>query len=70
MNSFSSTTIEIDCPECSATFARKLNELAPGKSYRCRKCGTDIQFQGNGASKVQKKLGDFEKSLKNLQIKL
>jgi len=70
MNSFSDMAIDLDCPQCSARFTRKLSELTPGKSYRCRRCGTDIRFQGDGASKVRKSLGDFEKSLKNIQIKL
>ncbi len=70
MNSFSDMTIDLDCPNCSARFSRKLTELTPGKSYHCRRCGTDIEFQGDGANKIRKTLGDFEKSLKNIKIKL
>lgn len=64
--SISNMAIDLDCPQCNTRFSRKLSELAPGKNYRCRKCGTNIQFEGDGANKIRKTLGDFEKSLKNL----
>jgi len=70
MTSFSNPALELTCPCCNRTFRKVLSELSSGRKHRCVSCGTDIVFQGNGVKTIRKTLGDFEKSLTNIQIKL
>ena len=58
--------IDIDCPSCNHSFKQKLENLRPGNSCKCPSCGSEINFTGDDASKVQKAIDDLEKSMDGL----
>lgn len=57
---------DLQCPECGTKFKKKLGNLSSGHSHECRKCGTTIQYSGNGGKKAEQALKKFERGIKRM----
>lgn len=68
MNHFGNLLLDLECPACKAKFKRHLREMRAGNKYRCQRCGTNIEFAGDGAHKTQKALDDLGRSLGKLNL--
>lgn len=68
MSHLGNLSLDLECPACQAKFKRHLREMRPGNKYRCQRCGTNIEFSGDGAHKVQKALNDLDRTFKNINL--
>jgi hypothetical protein len=60
--------IDMECPECGASFTATLAEVAQGASKHCPN-GHPIKLEddGGGAREVQRSLDDLDDSLSQLE---
>ncbi len=56
--------MDIECLGCKRKFEMKVEDIRPGKSIKCTKCGTQIKFSGDAGRKMQKAMDKFEKMFK------
>lgn len=62
--------LPLECPTCKHQMKLPVEEMRPGSTRRCAKCGTEFRFSGDDGRKTQKALDDLSKSLKNITLKL
>jgi ssDNA-binding Zn-finger/Zn-ribbon topoisomerase 1 len=61
---------DVTCPKCKRQSKLKVKQMVPGASSSCPYCHTVFRFTGDDGRKAQKALDDFEKTIKNISIKL
>lgn len=59
--------LDLDCPECGTAVNATLQDVASGRTVRCRR-GHSIKLedQGGGARKAQKSLNDLDRAIRRL----
>ncbi len=59
--------LDLECPECGAALKATLQDVAQGRTVRCRRGhSVKLEDQGGGARQTQKALDDLDRAFRHL----
>lgn len=61
---------DLPCPCCKRKFKEQASRIRPGNRKTCPHCGTDIVYQGDDVSGLQRSVDDLEQTFKNFNRRL